>query len=278
MGDPRTSAALTRNDGDGRIGDHLRMKGRRIDHIDVDFQMELLGNEVPKRPAIAVLHPAVRTDKSENAAIRQRSQRPFDKRDVEIGPVVDRCVARAVFCQQDIGNPFLPHIRGVADHDIEGFGKISQQEIVIDQPRISQRDGLRSRKAASGQQVDDLAARLREGLSMKLDRTNSACQSLHRYARIIRGVPRCQKPLDSRQQEVPAAKRRFKELEFVQRTVGLIPAEIEEELDDFAACKYGTARFDACVGCKYFDSLRDRAKSRQGRLPGGKSPGTLLGN
>jgi hypothetical protein len=80
--------------------------------------MELLGNEVPQRPAIAVLHPAIGTDKPENATIRQRRQRPFDERDVEIGPVVDRCVARAVFCQQDSGNQLLPHIGGLPIDEI----------------------------------------------------------------------------------------------------------------------------------------------------------------
>ena len=35
-------ASLSTDDEDGRIGDHVRMKGGRVEHVDIDLKMELL--------------------------------------------------------------------------------------------------------------------------------------------------------------------------------------------------------------------------------------------
>jgi len=45
MGNPRRARSFPADDGDRRIGDHLGVEGRRVHHVDVYFQMELLGDQ-----------------------------------------------------------------------------------------------------------------------------------------------------------------------------------------------------------------------------------------
>ena len=45
-GNARCSGCFPGDDGNGRIGNHFRMKSWRIHHIDINFQVEIFGYKI----------------------------------------------------------------------------------------------------------------------------------------------------------------------------------------------------------------------------------------
>src|SRR6185312_35105 len=89
-----------------------------------------------QRPAVAVFHPAVRTDKPELPTKCEQRERALYEGDVDVRSIVDGTVASAVFFHQSVWNAFLPHIGRIADDMREGPLDRHQQEISLMQPAI----------------------------------------------------------------------------------------------------------------------------------------------
>ena len=78
------------------------MERRRIDHIDISFEVELVGNQLAQWAAIAIFHPSVSADKAERPGWLQQIQRALDERNVYIGAVKHGRVACSIFSNEGV--------------------------------------------------------------------------------------------------------------------------------------------------------------------------------
>ena len=184
MRNARSAALFAGDNSNGRICDNFTVEGRRIDHIDVSFEVKQLRDQFAQRPAVAVLHPAIRANKSEPAAIGEQLQRALDERDIKIGTVEDRAIARPVFAHQHVGDQLLPDVRRIADDEIKFAIKVLKQEVSAVQPCACQLRRLRRCQSCLPQPLNDFPACALERRLVQLGRGDRVQErvALKRYA------------------------------------------------------------------------------------------------
>ena len=212
---------------DGRISDDLRLKRRRADHINVVAQREPAGDHLPQRPAILVLHPAVRADERQHAILAQEAQRLLDERHVEIRAVIERSESPAILSHQRRGDHLLPDVGRISHHKIKPGLQRLQEEVTIHQPRIRQLRRLTAGEAEFHQQRQDTLPQRREGITMQFHRPDRVPQ----FPRTHRIAPRRrQQPPNRRQKKISRAARRLQQPQLPQRLVRSVARQIQHEV------------------------------------------------
>ncbi len=246
MCDARRLPLLPRDDGDRRIGDHLGLEGWRIHHVDVDLQVEVLGHEIAEWPAIPILHPAVGADEAKMPTLLKEGERALEERDVEVSAIIDRRVARSVLRHQRVRNELLAHIGRVADDEVEPAGQLDEQEITMDQPGVGELPRWSSGDAVAGQPVDHRLARAGEGGGVELDGPDAVRECGERIRVALCGAsPSRQQPVDGRQEEVPISEGGLQVPHPVQRLVGGVSGQVEDEVHHLAPREDRTTGLDA---------------------------------
>lgn len=103
-------------------------------------------------------------------------QRALDKRDVQVGAVINRGVAAAVLSQEDGRDQLLAHIGRIADHQVERAGQVHQQEITKQKPFIGDRCRRAATDTVANQAGHHRRVRAGEGVAMQLNGSTARMQ------------------------------------------------------------------------------------------------------
>lgn len=144
----------------------------------------------------------------------------------------------------------------------------------MDEPSFAQRVGGGCRYAGGPQPGDDPAARLAEGRAVQFDGPHGVRERRDRVGS-ARRVPADEKPIQRRDEEITFAKGRFQKAHPVQRAVGSIAGEVEDEIDDFPPREDRAALFVRRAGARG-DSGGHGAVAEQGRLAQADERGTSI--
>jgi hypothetical protein len=167
------------------------------------FRWEMFRDQATKRPAVAVLDPAIGADEPETSARSQKRQRLFNERHIDICAIEDRRVAPPVFGHQHIRDQLLPHIGRVADH-VRKFPLMrEQQEISLLQPTLAERFALCRRHGSGDQHICHQLARVLVARAMQLDGRDAITEVFDNVAPIA-NFPRVspEQPFNRRRQEI----------------------------------------------------------------------------